>query len=193
MEELILIGGGGHCRSCIDVIETEQKFRIAGIIDKPEKISEEILGYRIIGTDDQIKQLIPRYRYFLVTVGQIRVTEIRKNIFEQTLALGGELPVIISPTAYVSRHTQIGAGTIIMHGCVVNAGAVIGKNCIINSNALIEHDSVVGDHCHVATCAIVNGGVVVGEGSFIGSGAVTKQYTILPKHSFVKAGTLFKG
>ena len=42
MKELILIGGGGgHCRSCIDVIEQEQKFKIAGIIDKKEFIEHD--------------------------------------------------------------------------------------------------------------------------------------------------------
>ena len=33
MDELIIIGSGGHALSCIDVIERENKYKIAGIID----------------------------------------------------------------------------------------------------------------------------------------------------------------
>ena len=50
-EKIILIGGGGHCKSVIDVIEQEGKFQIAGIIDKQGNISK-VLGYPIIGNDD---------------------------------------------------------------------------------------------------------------------------------------------
>lgn len=36
-EKIILIGVGGHCKSVIDVIEAENKFDIAGIIDVKKK------------------------------------------------------------------------------------------------------------------------------------------------------------
>ena len=45
MNSLILIGGGGHCASCIDVVEQEAKYRIAGIVEKDEIKSEKLLGY----------------------------------------------------------------------------------------------------------------------------------------------------
>ena len=51
MKQIILIGGGGHCKSVIDVIEQEDKFKIAGIIDKSELLDSNILGYPVIGND----------------------------------------------------------------------------------------------------------------------------------------------
>ncbi len=192
MEPIILVGGGGHCRSCIDVIEKDGKFSIAGIIDMPDKVGEEILGYPIIGTDDDLQGMAETYHSFLITIGQIRSAEPRILLFNTLSILKVNFPIIISPLSYVSTYARIGKGSIVMHGVIVNSCASIGENCIINTNSLIEHDSVVEDHCHIATGAIVNGGVYVGSGSFIGSGAVTKQNSRVSPHSFVKANSIVK-
>jgi len=46
---ILLIGGGGHCKSCIDVIEQKGRFAIAGIVDKPASVGGRILDYPVIG------------------------------------------------------------------------------------------------------------------------------------------------
>ena len=192
MKELFLIGGGGHCKSCIDVIEEEGKFKIIGIIDQKEKLGQKVLGYEIIGSDEDLPNLIQRSNFFHVTVGQIGTPAIRIRIYNQLKNLNAQFPVIISPLAHVSKHSKLGEGTIIMHYAMINADARVGKNCIINSKSLIEHDSVIEDFCHIATGAIVNGGTRVGSESFIGSGAVTKQGANIPEKSFIKANSTFK-
>ena len=173
--DLILIGGGGHCKSCIDVIEQTGDYRIAGIIDVPAKLHQKVSGYEIIATDDDLSGLVKEYE-ILITVGQVRSPKPRLRLFESIKSLGGRLPVIVSPLAYVSEHARLGEGTIVMHHALVNAEASIGKNCIINSKALVEHDAVIHDHCHIATGGIINGGVVVHSGTFWGSGAVSREY-----------------
>ena len=57
---------------------------------------------------------------------------------------------------------------------------------------MVEHDSKIGNHCHISTSAVINGGVVIGSGSFIGSGAVTKENIEIDDNFFGKAGTLIK-
>lgn len=192
MEQIILIGGGGHCRSCIDVIEQEGKYNILGILDVEEKIGQEIVNYKVIGNDDDIEELMQTCRNFAITVGQLNSVGRRLSLYKRVKKLDLNLPVIISPYAYVSKHAFIGEGSIIMHFAQVNTGAKIGVNCIINSKALIEHDSTIGDHCHVSTGAIINGGVSLGDRSFFGSGAVSKQYITIPPDSFIKANSVIK-
>lgn len=187
-EKIILFGGGGHCRSCIDVIETEGRYRIAGIVDVAEKVNQLVLGYPIIGTDDDLGELVKKYRYFLITIGQIESADLRIEKYQLLSGLGASFPVIISPYAHVSGHSVIGEGTIIMHNVVVNAGAGIGKNCIINTGAIIEHDAVIGDHCHISTAAVVNGGTKIGSRTFLGSNCNTKQYIEIGEGSLVNSG-----
>ncbi len=189
-EKIILIGGGGHCKSCIDVIEQEGRFTIVGIVDLPEKLHQKILGYEIIAADDDLPRLVIEYKNFLITIGQIKSPDRRIHIYNSLKDSGAKLPVIISPLAYVSKHAQIGEGTIIMHHALINTGAIIGENCIINSKALVEHDAVIGDHCHISTGAVVNGGVKISSGSFFGSNAVCKEYIEIRENAVIGCGAI---
>ena len=192
MDEIILVGAGGHARSCINVIETTRQYQIAGLVEKDNANLKENLGYPVIGIDEDLPELRNKYAMALITVGQIKSASKRVKLFNLLSDLDFKLPVIVSPRAHVSSHSSIGAGTIIMHDVLVNANAEIGQNCIINSKALIEHDAVVGDHCHIATGAIVNGEVTVGRESFIGSGSVTKQSISISRKCVIGAGAIIK-
>ena len=185
MKKIILIGAGGHCTSCIDVIETQKKFKIIGLIDNIKK--KLLLGYKIIGNDKEIKKFSKKAYYALITTGHIKNSKIRENLFKKISNYGFKFPVIISPLSYVSKHASIGEGTIVMHGSVINAGAKIGKNCIINSKSLIEHDVVIEDYCHISTRSTVNGGVIIKKNSFVGSCSVIKQNLKIGKNCFINA------
>ena len=190
--KLILIGGGGHCAACIDVIEQENKFEIAGIVGK-DAVSGILVGYPILGCDDNLDALRLSYDYALVTVGQIKSPSTRIRLFEYAVSLGYTLPTVISPRAYVSKYASIGEGTIIMHDALINARASIERNCIINTKSLVEHDAVIEDNCHISTGAIINGGSKVRQGTFVGSNAVTKETAETKEYDFIKAGSLFMG
>jgi sugar O-acyltransferase (sialic acid O-acetyltransferase NeuD family) len=191
-KELILLGGGGHCRSCIDVIEAHGGWNITGILDLAPRIGERMFGHQIIGTDDDVRQLVTRGMKFLITVGQIASPDCRVALYDKVQAANGQLVSIVSPLAYVSPRAELGPGTIVMHGAIVNCGARIGANVIINSKALIEHDAEVGDHCHISTAAIVNGGAAVGSRTFIGSNAVLLQGVRVPAGHVVAAGATYR-
>ena len=81
MKKIILVGGGGHCKSVIDVIEQENKFKISGIVDQHKFLGSKILGYKVIGTDSDLSKLARKYKYALVTVGQTKTPLIRKKLF----------------------------------------------------------------------------------------------------------------
>jgi len=188
MDKIILVGGGGHCASCIDVIEQSRQFQIAGIIDIPDKLGITLLGYPVIGNDNDLTELTKEYRYFLITLGQIETPERRIALFNSILESGGRLATVISSRAYVSRHANIGSGTIVMHNALVNAGAHVGANSIVNSCALIEHDAIIGDHCHISTGAIINGGTQIAENTFIGSNSVIRDNIRVGSNSVISAG-----
>ena len=192
MDEIILVGTGGHTRSCIDVIELLGYYEIRGLVDKDKRNRQENMGYPILGTDDDLRKLRQKYRNALITIGQIKSPITRIKLFQRLQEFSYQLPFIVSPRAYVSKRAQIGDGTIVMHDAIVSTNAKVGKNCIINSKVLIEHDAIIGDHCHIATGAIVNGGVAIGNESFIGSGTILKQSICIGKNCVIGAGMFVK-
>jgi sugar O-acyltransferase (sialic acid O-acetyltransferase NeuD family) len=193
MTGLLLIGGGGHCCSCIDVIEAEGKYRIRGIVKPSSDETDGIFGYPVVGSDEELPIFLQETSQALVTVGQIRSPKIRIRLYKLLKQLGGQLPRVVSPSAYCSKYAELNEGTIVMHGAIVNSRASIGTNCIINSLALIEHDVIVADHCHISTGARVNGEVTIGMGSFIGSGAVLKEGIVIGENVIIGAGQVVLG
>lgn len=172
---ILLVGAGGHARACIDVIEQEGRFAIAGLVGLPDEVGSRVHGYQVLGMDNDLPSLLSNYTHALVTVGQIKTPEPRIRLFNLLQQNRCSLPVIVSPRAYVSPHATLNPGTIVMHGAVVNAGAFLGRNCIVNSQSLIEHDVLIADHCHISTAATINSGVHIGAGSFIGSNSSVRQ------------------
>jgi len=174
-EPILLVGAGGHAKACIDVIEQDGHFSVKGLVGLPHEVGSRILDYPVLGTDADLLTLLGDCNKTLITVGQIKTSELRISLFDLLQKNSCILPIIVSPNAYISPHAQLGEGTIVMHGAIVNAGAEVGRNCIINSQSLVEHDVVIGDHCHIATAATINSGVHIGTGTFIGSNSSVRQ------------------
>lgn len=192
MREILLIGGGGHCKSVIDVVEQEGSYEIAGIVDKNKPLGSLVCGYKVLGSDDDLRKLSSKYDYALVTIGQVSISNLRESVYHDLIKLGFTCPKIISPEAYVSPFANIGNGTVVHHRVTINADVHIGENCIINSHALVEHDCRIESHCHVSTGSTLNGGVKVGKGSFIGSGAIVIEASLIEPDSFVRAGSIVR-
>ena len=170
---LILVGGGGHCKSVLEAAESAG-YSILGVLDMPEDVGKEILSTKVIGTDDDIPTYVNKAE-FVITVGFIKNPAIRIKLYNKIKEAGGKLATVVASTAYVSKYAEIGEGTVVLHQAFVNAGAKVGKNVILNTATNIEHDAVIGDHCHISTGTMVNGEAQIGEATFIGSQSVVNQ------------------
>lgn len=187
---LVLLGGGGHCKSVIDAAESAG-FAILGILDLREKVGQEILGYKILGTDDDIPAYADKAD-FVLTVGQILSSGVRRKLAGKVQDAGGRFATVIASDAYVSKYAQIGEGTVVLHKAFVNAGARIGRHGIINTMANIEHDAQVGDFCHISTGTMVNGETRIGDDCFVGSGCVLFNCISISDNTIVPAGSVVK-
>ena len=187
---LICIGGGGHCKSVINVAES-LGYNIKGVLDLPEKIGQKILSYTVIGCDDDMDRYINDCQ-FIITVGHIKSPEIRLKIWNRLSAINAKVATIVASSACVSNYAKIGRGTVVLNHAVVNAGAEIGINCIINIFANIEHDVHIGDFCHISTGAMINGDCCIGNNTFIGSQSVVVNGITVPEKSVVAAASLMR-
>ena len=190
---LLLVGCGGHARALIDIAESSSQWHLAGLVGLPHQVGGEVLGYPVLGSDEDLASLRKVYRYAFLAVGQLPSSNHRVRLHKKLDSLDYLQPTLISSHAYVSSNAFLGEGTSVGHGAIVNAGASVGNQCIINSQSLIEHDCFVGDFCHISTGVLVNGGVKIGSGSFIGSGVVLRDGLTLPPNTVISAGKRVMG
>lgn len=189
-KDIILIGGGGHCKSVIDVISEGDDFQVAGILDIPEKIGQKVLGLNIIGSDQDIAPILEKYSLFHITVGHILSNQARVRLYKQFKSAGALFPSIIAKDAHVSKFASLGDGCFVAHNVVVNAGAVIGENTILNTGAIIEHDSVIGSHTHISTMCTVNADCKIGSHVFLSSHVVVNRGLEIADNIIVYSGSV---
>ena len=187
---LILVGGGGHCKSVIEAAESAG-YQILGVLDMPEEVGKEILSTKVIGTDDDIPTYVDKAE-FVITVGFIKNPAIRIKLYNKVKEAGGKFATIVASTAHISKYATIGEGTVVMHQAFVNAGAKVGNNVILNTFSNIEHDAVIGNQCHISTGTMVNGDCKVGDNCFIGSQSVLANGISVGDDIVVGAGSLVR-
>lgn len=184
MKAVIIIGASGHGKVIADIVNKSND-KIIGFLDDNPDISNEFVGFPVLGTISKYKDYIDQAE-FIIAIGNAIV---RKKIAEQLCEV--KWYTAIHPTAVISEiDVTINEGTVIMANAVINPGAVIGKHCIINSSSVVEHDDFIGDYSHVSVGAKLAGTVCVGELSWIGIGACVSNNINICEGCMIGAGTV---
>lgn len=190
-KKILLVGGGGHCKSVLDSLLELNEFSEIGIIDRKENMGKEVLGVSVIGCDDDLPQLFADgYKFAFVTLGSIGNPKLRINLFKKISEIGFEIPNIVDPSAVVSRHVNMETGIFVGKNAVINAGSTIHKGSIINTGAIIEHDCLVGEFAHIAPGSVLSGEVQIGANTHIGANCVIKQQLRIGSGSIIGMGSV---
>jgi sugar O-acyltransferase (sialic acid O-acetyltransferase NeuD family) len=188
---LLLIGGGGHCKSVLDtILSNPVQWKNIYIVDSTIVKGAFVNGYQVIGGDNDLESLhLKGFKFAFISIGGIDSYKIRNKIYNRLKFLGYSLPVIIDKSAYVSNFAILSEGVFVGKKAIVNIDSVIGKCAILNTSSIVEHDCVVGDFSHISTSTILNGGVIIGDGTFIGSNSVLKNGIHIGNNSVIGMGS----
>lgn len=190
MEDIILLGTGGHAHSVTDSIEQTGKYRIIGFLDREEMQGKTYRDYPVLGVDADLERYYKGgVRNAFVTVGFMGQGDIREQLYRRLKDIGYRLPNIIDDTAVVSENAELADGIFIGKKAVVNANVSIGRMCIVNTGAIIEHDCKVEAFSHISVGSVLCGDVQVGEATFVGANAVVIQGKRIGSHCIVAAGS----
>jgi sugar O-acyltransferase (sialic acid O-acetyltransferase NeuD family) len=186
---IVIVGGGGHGKVVIDILEKAGGFHLQGILDSQLRVGDKVMGYEVLGTDSSIPDIVKEraIQGLVVAIGDnwLRsnlVTSIRSSL------AGIEFPNAIHPSAQLARDVRLGRGNVVMAGCVVNSAATIGDFCILNTHCSVDHDSMLGNYVSIAPKACAGGNVHVGDYTSICLGANIIHGVKIGRHTVVGAG-----
>lgn len=182
MENVIIIGAGGHARVVADIV-TSRGDRVLGFLDDDPGVRGSY-HLPVLGKIADCRKW-PEAS-FILGIGSAAV---RKKL--EKLLVNIRWYTAIHPSAVISRlGTSIGEGTVVMANAVVNPGATVGKHCIVNTGAIVEHDNVIGDYAHISVGAKLAGAVTVGESTWVGIGAVISNGLTVCADCMIGAGAV---
>ena len=189
---LVLIGGGGHCRSVIGSLRKNEKYASTDVVvvDPKLQIGSMVDDCRVVGTDGDLQILYDQgYKEAFITVGSIKNTEKRRELYNVVVERGFSLPTIIDKSSVISEDIKIETGVYVARGSIINSGCRIGVSAIINTGAIIEHDCSIGAFSHIAVGAVVCGGVEIGDGVLVGANSTIIQGIKIGSGSVIGAGS----
>lgn len=190
-ENIVIAGSSGHAKVVIDIVEREGRYRIAGLLDRHHPRGEKLLGYQVLGADEELPSLVDTYNLKGVVVA-IGDNLVRSEVIARVEGLCPNLPFVCAthPRATIARDVSVGDGTVVMAGVTINSSCRIGLACILNTNSSLDHDSIMEDFSSLAPGAVTGGNCRVGFGSAIGIGATLVHNVDVGEHTVVGAGSL---
>ena len=191
MKNIILFGGGNHISYCIDIIENEKKYNIIGIADPYILVGTEIMGYKVIGKQEEIKDLIKKYHIDagLITIGDNWTRKIVMDIIN-FLVPGFEFVSVIHPSVIIGKHSTFGKGTVMMAGSIVSTNSSIGEFCFLASGAFLGPDCIMGNFSSLSAGSVTGGRIKIGEYTAITLGVTLFDRIEIGDHSVIGGGSL---
>lgn len=187
---IIIVGGGGHGRVIIDIVEKSGQFNLLGILDAQLPLGTDVLGYEVLGSEgDLIKLIVERQvEGVVIAVGD---NWIRSKATSSILFAAPHIafPNVIHPAAQVGKSVCLGHGNVVMAGAVINSGATIGNFCILNTNCSVDHDVILGDYVSFAPNSCAGGSVVVGDYSAVCLGSNIIDRIRIGSHTVIGSGS----
>lgn len=191
MENIVIIGGGNQAHYTIDIIEKEAKYNIVGIIDSIHEIGSDRFGYKILGRQENIVELIEQYQ---IHGGVIAIGDNwgRCNVSLQISSLAPDFKFVnaIHPSVIIGNNVTLGVGIVAMAGCIFNPKSVIGNFTFFATGAQVEHDCIISDFASISAGSVTGGYVKLGRYSAITLGVTILDRLEIGENTVVGAGSL---
>lgn len=184
MRPLIIIGASGHGEVCADIAKLNGYKNIRFLDDN--EIIRYCGDYVVVGRTSDLIQYMD-HSVFFVAVGDSRI---RQRITEKIRKHHGMVVTLIHPAAAIAENVDIGKGSVVMAGAVINPGAKVGESCIVNTCSSVDHDCLVDDYCHISVGAHLAGNVEIGVHTWIGAGAIVSNNLKVSGNTMIGAGAV---
>ncbi len=180
MKDVIIVGTGGHAKVVADIV-VKSGDNLKGFLTGDATVTS-FLGKEVLGKEDDFIKFPDCY--FIIAIGNKAVRERLSKSMSTA-----RFYTACHPNAVISDiDVEVGEGSVVCAGAVINPSAKIGKHAIINTCAVVDHDNVIGDFVHLYQGAVLGGCVNVGNGTLIGVGASVKPCVKIPADCNIEAG-----
>jgi sugar O-acyltransferase (sialic acid O-acetyltransferase NeuD family) len=191
MENIVLFGGGNQAHYTIDIIEKENKYNIVGIIDSIHDVGSERFGYKILGRQENLKEIINEHNIYggVISIGD---NWNRYYVYQQIKEIVPDFIFVnaIHPSVIIGNTTRLGVGVVAMAGCIFNPKAKIGDFTFFATGAQIEHDNEIGNFASVSAGSITGGYVKLGKFSAITLGVTVMDRVEIGENTVIGSGSL---
>jgi len=187
VQKVVVYGAGGQGRVVIDILEKEQLYEIAGLVDDDQKLwGTSVYGYKVLGGADRLSDLLAAGVWgAIVTIGDNKV---RALLMRRVSEAGFELVSTVHPSAVVARGAKLGPGCVVMANTTLSPGVELGEGVMVGTASNIAHDNIIGNYVYISAGVHFAGTVQVGDFGLIGVGAAIAPNVRIGRDVVIGAG-----
>jgi sugar O-acyltransferase (sialic acid O-acetyltransferase NeuD family) len=168
--KLLIIGASGHGKVVAEIALKMNKWEVIAFLDDDENIKTS-LGFSVIGKSNEAIKYKNDWDIFIGIGNNTTRESIQKKLENE----GATIPTLMHPSAVIGEKVELGTGSVVMAGAIVNCFTKVGKGCIINTGSTLDHDNFIEDFVHISPGVHLAGTVKVGQGSWLGIGSVVSN------------------
>ncbi|SOD70310.1 sugar O-acyltransferase (sialic acid O-acetyltransferase NeuD family) [Jatrophihabitans sp. GAS493] len=186
MTALILVAASGLAREALEAVRVQQRYDVVGIVDdNPALVGELVDGVKVLGGLSAIADHPDAQVLLCAGSGTAR----------EALAQRLDLPptryaCVVHPSVALPPSCSIGAGSLLLAGCVLTASVEVGEHVVLMPNVTLTHDDRIGDYATLCAGVVLGGGVRVGERAYLGMAASVRQNLTIGADSVVGMGSV---
>ncbi len=190
MDNILIIGSSGHAKVVIDIVEQKGKYNILGLIDPHIDVGECVLGYKILGKDEDLIKICAsnNVNKAIVAIGDNYIRSKAVSNIQNICSSSLMFVSAVHPRANIGKDVHIGKGSVVMAGVSINSCSSIGEFCVLNTNSSIDHDSCMGSFASLAPNVATGGNCKIGDYSSVNIGATIMQNINIGDNTIIGAG-----
>ena len=191
MKPVVLFGNGRVASLAHFYLTHDSEREVAAFtVDRDHVTDGTLFGLPVVPADEVLVRFPPDRFDMFVAVGYGRINKFREGKYLQVKEMGYELISYVSSKATVWPGTEIGDNCFIMENNVIQPFATIGNDVIMWGGSFVGHESVIKDHCFVASHVVISGAVTIEPNCFIGVNATIRDEITIARECVIGAGAV---
>ncbi|WP_153503573.1 NeuD/PglB/VioB family sugar acetyltransferase [Cumulibacter manganitolerans] len=184
---VLLVGASGLTR---EVIASGIEDVVGVLDDDPALAGTCLAGVPVIGP---VELAARRDERLLIGIGP---SGVRRTVVERLTSLGvrdDRYATYLAPSVRVGTGSTVGAGSIVLDGCVLTADVRVGRHVVLMPSCTLTHDDELDDFVTLAAGVRLGGGVRVQSAAYVGMNASARQGVTIGAGAIVGMGAVVLG
>jgi sugar O-acyltransferase (sialic acid O-acetyltransferase NeuD family) len=191
MAKLVIFGAGDIARLAHYYFTRDSEHQVAAFtVDQKYLEGESFLELPMIAFEGVANLYPPQEYKMFVALSYAKMNRLRAQKYYQAKGLGYDLVSYVSSRCSFLTDYPVGDNCFILEDNTIQPFVKIGNNVTLWSGNHIGHDSIIEDHCFLASHIVVSGHVHIQPYCFIGVNATLRNSITIARETLIGAGAV---
>ena len=191
MAKLVIFGTGDAARVAHYFFTRDSQHEVVAFtVDSEYLAGKSFFDLPLVDFGEVVERYPPQDHKMFIALGYSKMNKTRAEKYHQAKSKGYELVSYVSSRCSFLTEHPVGDNCFILEDNTIQPFVRIGNNITLWSGNHIGHDSIIEDHCFLASHIVVSGHVHIHPYCFIGVNATLRNSITIAPETLIGAGAI---